>query len=187
MPLTRLSSLYAALILTLTASAARAQTSYPMLMSLKPTAVQVGATSEHTLTSRYSMYACGKVLVSGTGVTAEVVTPMELGKDGKDPFGSAFDFAVQQTDMRFLNPLWRITEIFSGNARRMKNAVGVIDRYAYDAIRKRKQESTEERERRQINGREDLLDLFLKYRDDEGKSLSDVELRDVYVNFIIAG
>ncbi|KAG0228350.1 hypothetical protein BGW41_003449 [Actinomortierella wolfii] len=110
-----------------------------------------------------------------------------LGKDGQDPFGSAFDFAVQQTDMRFLNPLWRITEVFSGSARKMRQSVAVIDRYAYDAIRKRKQETSEERERRQVNGREDLLDLFLKYRDDEGRALSDVELRDVYVNFIIAG
>ncbi|KAF9974880.1 hypothetical protein BGZ73_001620 [Actinomortierella ambigua] len=110
-----------------------------------------------------------------------------LGKDGKDPFGSAFDFAVQQTDMRFMNPLWRITEVFSGNARRMKQAVAVIDRYAFDAIRGRKQETEEERVKRQTHGREDLLDLFLKYRDDEGRALSDLELRDVYVNFIIAG
>ncbi|KAF9160853.1 hypothetical protein DFQ26_005127 [Actinomortierella ambigua] len=110
-----------------------------------------------------------------------------LGKDGQDPFGSAFDFAVQQTDMRFLNPLWRITEVFSGNARRMRQAVAVIDQYAFDAIRNRKRETEEERARRQSHGREDLLDLFLKYRDDEDKALGDVELRDVYVNFIIAG
>lgn len=62
-----------------------AETSYPMLMSLKPAAAQQGATSEHELESRYSMFGAYQVLVSGTGVTGEIVTPMELGKDGKEP------------------------------------------------------------------------------------------------------
>jgi hypothetical protein len=64
---------------------ARAQQSYPMLMSLSPTAAQVGQSSEHTLESRYSMFGAAQVLVSGEGVHGEIVTPMELGKDGKEP------------------------------------------------------------------------------------------------------
>ena len=71
--------------LLLAAQTANAQRSYPMLMSLSPTAVQVGQTSEHTVESRYSMFGANQVLVSGDGVTGEVVTPMELGKDGKEP------------------------------------------------------------------------------------------------------
>lgn len=50
-----------------------AETAFPMLMSLKPVAVQVGQSSEVTVNSRYSMYGAYQVLVSGTGVTAEVV------------------------------------------------------------------------------------------------------------------
>ena len=46
---------------------------YPMLMSLKPTAAQVGKSSVHTVNSRYSMAGTYRVLVSGTGVTGEVV------------------------------------------------------------------------------------------------------------------
>ena len=61
-----------------------AQTSYPMLMSLKPVAAQVGQTSEHTVTSRYNLFGAYQVLVSGTGVTAEVV-PVKKSKDGKEP------------------------------------------------------------------------------------------------------
>jgi hypothetical protein len=67
------------------AGAAFSQTSYPMLMSLKPAAAQRGTSSEHELESRYSMFGATQVLVSGTGVKAEIVTPMELGKDGKPP------------------------------------------------------------------------------------------------------
>src|SRR5690242_2570906 len=67
---------------TLTA-VARAQTSYPMLMSLDPVAIQVGTTAECTLASRYSMHGGYHVLVSGGGVMGEVV-PTEV-KEGEDP------------------------------------------------------------------------------------------------------
>jgi len=54
---------------------ATAQTSYPMIMSLKPVAAQVGQTSEHTISSRYSMYGASQVLVTGGGVTGAIVPP----------------------------------------------------------------------------------------------------------------
>lgn len=60
-----------------------AQTSYPMIMSLHPVAVQVGQTSEHTIKSRYSMFGANKVLVTGDGVTGEIVHP-EIKEDAKD-------------------------------------------------------------------------------------------------------
>jgi len=66
----------AALVVHLSlASAARAETAYPMLMSLKPTAVQMGQTAEITVNARYSMYGAFQVLISGDGVTGEVVHP----------------------------------------------------------------------------------------------------------------
>ena len=52
-----------------------AETSYPMLMSLHPVAAQVGQTTEHKLKSRYSMFGAFQVLVSGSGVSGEVVLP----------------------------------------------------------------------------------------------------------------
>ncbi|KAI8345089.1 putative P450 oxidoreductase, partial [Mortierella sp. GBAus27b] len=109
-------------------------------------------------------------------------------KGGKDPFGSAFDFAVVATDERFMNPLWRVTDRLTNQGRKMKDAVKVIDSYAFDAIKKRRAETTEEAQARQTRtGREDLLDLFMKWRDDDGRALTDIELRDVFINFIIAG
>ena len=64
---------------------AYAQTAYPMLMSLKPAAVQVGQTAEVTVNARYSMVGAYQVLISGEGVTGEVVHPPlkleELGQE----------------------------------------------------------------------------------------------------------
>ncbi len=65
-------------------AAASAQTAFPMLMSLKPVAVQVGTTSEITVNSRYSMHLAESVLVTGGGVLGEVVPP-EVKKDDKTP------------------------------------------------------------------------------------------------------
>ena len=74
-----------AVVICLVPALAFAQTSYPMVMSLKPVASQVGHSSEHTLASVHSMFGAHKVIVSGTGVTGEVLTKMEKDKDGKAP------------------------------------------------------------------------------------------------------
>lgn len=54
---------------------AHAQTAYPMLMSLKPVAVEAGTTVEATVSSRYSMQGAYQVLISGTGVKGQIVPP----------------------------------------------------------------------------------------------------------------
>ena len=64
----------ATLVLTLAARCS-AQTAYPMLMSLQPVATQTGQTTEHTIKSRYSMFGAYQVLVTGGGVTGEIVHP----------------------------------------------------------------------------------------------------------------
>ena len=68
-------------LVLLVTSVVSAQVSYPMLMSLKPVAVQVGATSECEVQSRYTMAGAYQVFISGTGVTAEVVPPELPPKD----------------------------------------------------------------------------------------------------------
>ncbi len=79
-------SLFTLATITLWCVTASAQTSYPMVMSLKPVAVQVGTTAECEVSSRYSMLGAFQVFVSGTGVTAEIVPPVmpEL-KPGEKP------------------------------------------------------------------------------------------------------
>jgi hypothetical protein len=65
------------------AATAMGQTSYPMLMSLSPVAVQAGTTAECQLTAVHNLYGAAQVLVTGTGVTGEVV-PAE-GASGSPP------------------------------------------------------------------------------------------------------
>lgn len=62
---------------------ANAQTGYPMIMSLKPTAAQIGTDSEIEFNTRYSMFGAYQVLVSGEGVSGQVLHPEK--KDGETP------------------------------------------------------------------------------------------------------
>ena len=55
------------------AAEGRGQTSFPMLMDLRPIATQVGQTTELKVSSRYDLFGAYEVLVSGEGVTGEVV------------------------------------------------------------------------------------------------------------------
>src|SRR6185369_9607308 len=62
-----------------------ADTAYPMLMSSKPVAVQVGTTGEMVVSSRYTMAGAYQVLVSGKGVKAEVEPRDAKSEDAKKP------------------------------------------------------------------------------------------------------
>ncbi len=83
----------ALLVFSIGAEEVLAQTAFPMLMSLKPVAVQIGTTSEVTVNSRYSMHSAESVLVTGGGVLAEVVPP-EVKKDDKAPSVTALKIKV---------------------------------------------------------------------------------------------
>jgi len=90
-----------------------AQTAYPMLMSLRPVAVQVGQTAEVEVKSRYSMFGAYQVLVSGDGVAGEVA-PLENKQDdpAKKPnieklkvkFTAAADALPGVRDIRLATP-----------------------------------------------------------------------------------
>ncbi len=68
------------LFLALTPPPTSAQTAYPMLMSIKPVALQAGTTADALIQSRYTMEGTYQVLISGEGVSAEVV-PAETKAD----------------------------------------------------------------------------------------------------------
>lgn len=65
-------------------ASAQTNNSYPMLMSLKPVAVQIGQTTEVELSARYNLDGASKVLVVGDGLTAEVVQQEEKKPDEKN-------------------------------------------------------------------------------------------------------
>ena len=84
--LSRIAALIPLVVWQLISTITLAQTSYPMIMSLKPIAIQIGTTTECEVNSRYSMLGTYQVTVGGSGVNAEVVPPelLEL-KPGEKP------------------------------------------------------------------------------------------------------
>src|SRR5437660_287311 len=63
-----------------TGSFSRADTFYPMLMSISPVAVQAGQTTECEVNARYSLQGAYKVFVTGEGVTGEVEGARQRGR-----------------------------------------------------------------------------------------------------------
>jgi cytochrome P450 len=84
-----------------------------------------------------------------------------------------------------LVPYWRaregIAKILMPWQSSMDDHIKVVNSYAADMINKRRKEVEEGQEHN------DLLSRFLKSRDDQGNLLNDQQLRDIILNFIIAG
>jgi hypothetical protein len=96
-------TIFLSVVLLLASSPLLAQTSYPMLMSLEPVAATAGTTSEHKIRSRYSMLGAHRVLVSGEGVTGEIVQP-EMTDEEKEKKPSLTDIKVLFTVQPWAQP-----------------------------------------------------------------------------------
>lgn len=102
------------------------------------------------------------------------------------PFARAFEDATEATIVRFVTPtaVWRAMRALGvGHERVLQRSLAGVDAFAYDVIRKRKEEVEAG-----SGGRSDLLTVFTKMRDEKGRpAYSDKFLRDICVNFILAG
>jgi hypothetical protein len=72
-----------------------AQTSYPMVMCVRPVAVQTGQTTECEVLARYNLYGAYKVFVTGEGVTAAVDAPKPAKPGAPTPQQSALKVRFQ--------------------------------------------------------------------------------------------
>lgn len=81
-----LNVLFVSLASFVLAQSASAQTnnSYPMLMSVKPAAAQIGQTTEHEVNARYILSGADQVIVAGDGVKGEIVPEEKSDKDPKE-------------------------------------------------------------------------------------------------------
>lgn len=111
----------------------------------------------------------------------------------KHEFGEAFDFLTANMDARILNPFWHWTDrLTPGKTAKLAHALGVLEKYAGQAIAARQAEqepakTQEEEEKRSARPR-DLLDHYINYTNPEdGSKLSHGALRDVFVGFMNAG
>ncbi|KAL5232091.1 hypothetical protein ABZP36_030867 [Zizania latifolia] len=112
------------------------------------------------------------------------------------PFAKAFEDATEATIVRFITPttVWRAMRALGvGHERVFQRSLAGVDKFAYDVIRKRKEEVAAENGGQATSAgagrRSDLLTVFTKMRDaDTGAAAySDKFLRDICVNFILAG
>ncbi|KAF8931541.1 hypothetical protein BGZ58_007578 [Dissophora ornata] len=107
-----------------------------------------------------------------------------LKTEGPHEFGDAFDYMMECFDGRIMNPFWPWTDmLIPGKVAKINKSIAIMDRYAYETIHERRKESAEEKEKRP----RDLLDHFINLTREDGTKLSDLELRDVFVNFMMAG
>lgn len=105
-------------------------------------------------------------------------------RDAELPFSKAFDLAQSIVEHRFLSPLWQVTELFDGSRRQLNDSVAVLNDYAFDLIKRRRNAGD-------YDSRGDVLSRFMAMKDDDtGQPLylhDDAYLRDVVMNLMIAG
>ncbi|RCH94663.1 hypothetical protein CU097_002244 [Rhizopus azygosporus] len=108
-----------------------------------------------------------------------------LGSTERVPFAVAFDEAQKSTFQRFVNPIWPITErimrVTMPWKKTMKDHLAVVDSFARDVIEKRREQMA----RGEVY--KDLLSRFMAAKNAEGEALNTDELRDIVLNFVIAG
>lgn len=108
-----------------------------------------------------------------------------LGTKNKIPFAEAFDESQRNIFKRFVNPFWPITEklisILMPWRKNMNTNIKIINDFVYKIINQRRNQLT----KGEIH--KDLLTRFIGLSNAYEKSYSDKELRDVILNFIIAG
>jgi fatty acid omega-hydroxylase len=74
-----------------------------------------------------------------------------------------------------------------GSEKKLKRSIKDVDEFAEDVIRTRKKELSIQSEDDKKKQGSDLLTVFMGLKDENGKPFSDRFLRDICVNFILAG
>ncbi|XP_015952665.1 cytochrome P450 86B1 [Arachis duranensis] len=105
----------------------------------------------------------------------------------KIPFAKAFEDATEVTVLRFVIPtcVWKAMRFLNlGMEKKLKESIKGVDEFAENVIRTRKKELSLFCDEKQ---RSDLLSIFMGLKDENGEAYSDKFLRDICVNFILAG
>lgn len=106
------------------------------------------------------------------------------------PFARAFESATEATLMRFVTPtlVWKTMRYLKlGTEKTLEKAITEVHKFADEVIKTRKKELSLTYSDDHENQRSDLLTVFMGLKDEKGKPYSDKFLRDICVNFILAG
>ncbi|CAI0405962.1 unnamed protein product [Linum tenue] len=94
----------------------------------------------------------------------------------ENQFAQAFDTANIIVTLRFIDPLWRIKKLFNaGSEALLDKSIKIINDFTYSVIRRRRQM------------KHDILSRFIELGEDPESKMTDKSLRDVVLNFVIAG
>ncbi|CAN1794285.1 Cytochrome P450 704B1 [Linum perenne] len=100
-------------------------------------------------------------------------------------FARAFDTANIIVTLRFIDPLWRIKKLFNiGSEALLDRSMKIINDFTYSVIRRRKAELEEARA---TEVKHDILTRFIELGENPESKMTDKSLRDVVLNFVIAG
>ncbi|XP_038899430.1 cytochrome P450 86B1-like [Benincasa hispida] len=106
------------------------------------------------------------------------------------PFAKAFEDATEVTVLRFITPtfIWKVMRYLNlGMEKKLKQSIKAVDEFAENVIQTRKREFYTAAQPQADDQRSDLLTVFMRLRDEQGRPFSDKFLRDICVNFILAG
>ncbi|CAM6114405.1 unnamed protein product [Calypogeia fissa] len=99
------------------------------------------------------------------------------------PFATAFDCANFLAVRRYIDLFWKIKRTLNiGTEAKLRSYLNVMDTFLYNMIDNRRREMQKDPNK---EGRPDILSRFMSITDRE--TYSDAHLRDVLINFIIAG
>ncbi|KAK9691411.1 hypothetical protein RND81_09G195200 [Saponaria officinalis] len=105
------------------------------------------------------------------------------------PFAQAFEKATEMTFLRFVTPtvIWKVMRYLNlGSEKVLKESIKGVNEFADEVIRTRKKELALQDENEKLQ-KSDLLTVFMRLKEDDGKPFSDRFLRDICVNFLLAG
>ncbi|CDP00359.1 unnamed protein product [Coffea canephora] len=104
-------------------------------------------------------------------------------------FAQAFDTANIIVTLRFIDPLWKIKKFLNvGSEAVLDQSIKIIDDFTYSVIRRRKAELEEAQgANKDAKIKHDILSRFIELSKDPDNHMTDKSLRDVVLNFVIAG
>ncbi|KFK41374.1 hypothetical protein AALP_AA2G122000 [Arabis alpina] len=104
-------------------------------------------------------------------------------------FAKAFDMANIIVTLRFIDPLWKFKKFLNmGSEALLGKSIKVVDDFTYSVIRKRKAEIFEAQKSPTNNKmKHDILSRFIEISDDPESKATEKSLRDIVLNFVIAG
>ena len=146
------------------------------------------------------MYVCIYVLIKRLVVNCIIMCRYTLESFAEIAFGerpgllddnmkslqwaAAYDIVQNISTARFSSPIWELKKLLQiGNEKVLSDNIKLINEYASSVIAKRKQHNNN----KQLIDKPDLLSRFINYSIEHNQHLTDRELRDVVINFIVAG